>query len=414
MVKTLFSRISTQPRLLKSKVLTASVFFSAFLFFFFNLWFLSPVTFAEKDVIFEADTSIIVAKLAGVRTFDDSQFLNHPFFFLTAYPLVRAFQWTSFIDMHSSILLVLALLSALCVVGTFLLLKSYFSSTRLALLFACLYAFFFSNLVIYSIPETYSMSILAILLYLSYLLRVRGSLDGRDSLVLSVLAGFAALFNPPLLSLLTIHLVLILRRIEFKRWAALAAANVALGALVFLLVNFLIPPDKDGWTFLPTYSIYAKKWASIGNLLDMGSVATVIVDFFFYSVLSPTGQLPRRLAWQDLSGYWHSWLGTLLFPLLASYICYGLFAAIKHHKSHPLGGSLLSWMLLMLLFYIYFNPRDAMLYSSQILLPLTFILALAFETIRVRAPIKYGVMGTACALLALNNCLTLYAGVQSS
>jgi hypothetical protein len=130
-------------------------------------------------------------------------------------------------------------------------------------------------------------------------------------------------------------------------------------------------------------------------------------------VLSPTGQLPKTLGWQDLSGCWRSPLGTVLFPLLACYICYSLFAAIKHYKSRPLAGSLLSWMLLMTLFYTYFNPREAMLYSSQILVPLSFILALAFETIRVRARIKYGVMATACALLALNNCLSLYAGVQS-
>jgi hypothetical protein len=79
-----------------------------------------------------------------------------------------------------------------------------------------------------------------------------------------------------------------------------------------------------------------------------------------------------------------------------------------------LAGGLLSWMVLMTLFYTYFNPREAMLYSSQILLPLTFVLALAFETVRVRAPIKYGVVATACALLALNNCLVLYGGIQSS
>lgn len=141
----------------------------------------------------------------------------------------------------------------------------------------------------------------------------------------------------------------------------------------------------------------------------VGSVASVVVDFFFCSVLSPARQLHSSLGWQDLSGYWSSPLGAVLFPLLASYICYGLFAAIKHHKSHPLASSLFSWMFLMTLFYIYFNPQEAMLYSSQILLPLTFILALAFETIRVRARIKYGVVATACALLALNNCLSLYA-----
>ena len=412
MVKTIFPRVSTQPQLLKSKVLTASVFFTAFLFFLFNLWFLSSVTFADwgKDLIFASDTPTIVNRLEGEKTFRGGMWNKHPLFTLTVYPLVQALQWLPFLDERSSILLVLALFSALCVVGAFLLLRRYFSSTRLALLFTCLYTFFFSNLVIYSIPETYSMSNLAILVYLSYLLRVRGSLNGRDSLVLSVLAGFASLFNAPLLSLLIIHLVMMLRRVEFKRWAALTAVNVALGALVFLLANLLI----HGWRFLSFSRDYASKWASVGNLLDMGSVATVIVDFFFYSVLSPTGQLPGTLGWHDFSGYWHSPLGIVLFPLLASYICYGLFAAIKHQKSHPLAGGLLSWVLVMSVFHIYFNPQEAMLYSTQILLPLTFILALAFETIRVRARIKYGVMATACALLALNNCLALYTGVQSS
>lgn len=204
-----------------------------------------------------------------------------------------------------------------------------------------------------------------------------------------------------------IHLVMMLRRVEFKRWASLAVVNVALGALVFLLANFLI----HGWRFLSYSREYASSWASVGNLLDMGSVATVMIDFFFFSVLSPTGQLPSTLGWQDLPGYWRSPLGTVLFALLVSYICYGLFAAIKHQKSHPLAGGLLSWVLVMSVFHIYFNPQEAMLYSTQILLPLTFILALAFETIRVRARIKYGVMATACALLALNNCLALYAGV---
>ena len=409
MIKTIFRRVSTQPQWLKSKVLTASVFFTAFLFFLFNLWFWSPVTFHTRPIMFGADSKNLIEELGQVKS-SDNDFFKHPFFYLTAYPLVHAFQWVPFLDEHSSKLLILALLSALCVMGAFLLLKSYFSSTRLALLFACLYAFFFSNLVIYSIPETYSMSNLTILLYLSYLLRVRGSLNGRNSLVLSLLAVFASLFNAPLLSLMIIHLVLLLRRFDFKRWATLAAVNVALGALVFLLVDSLI----HGWAFLSLYRDYASTWVSIRNLLDMGSVATVIIDFFFYSVLSPTGQLPSSLGWQDLSGYWRSPLGTVLFPLLASFICYGLFAAIKHHKSHPLAGSLLSWMLLMTLFYTYFNPREAILYSSQILVPLSFILALAFETIRVRVRIKYGVMATGCALLALNNCLSLYGGMQSS
>ena len=117
--------------------------------------------------------------------------------------------------------------------------------------------------------------------------------------MLAVLAVFASLFNAPLLSLMIIHPVLMLRQLEFKRWALLAVVNVALGVLVFLLANFLI----HGGEILSFYRGYARGYTSIGNLLDIGSVATVIVDFFLFSVLSPTGQLPKTLGWQDLSGY---------------------------------------------------------------------------------------------------------------
>src|SRR5918997_158685 len=101
MVKTIFLRMSTQPQLLNSIVLTASVFFAAFLFFFFNLWFLSSVTFAEwsKDVIFASDTPTIVNRLEGEQeTFKGGMWRKHPLFTLTVYPLVQALQWVPLLD----------------------------------------------------------------------------------------------------------------------------------------------------------------------------------------------------------------------------------------------------------------------------------------------------------------------------
>jgi hypothetical protein len=66
----------------------------------------------------------------------------------------------------------------------------------------------------------------------------------------------------------------------------------------------------------------------------------------------------------------------------------------------------------MVLFYIYFNPHEAILYSSQLLLPLVFLFAAAFDKVQGNPRIKYNVSIAVVVLIAFNNCLTLYGSMR--
>jgi hypothetical protein len=219
----------------KTWLFVLALFVTAFFFFLFNLRFLSPVTFFTDNVIFGADTQEVLAYMRSLSFEGDMQ--KHLLFSATTYPFVYAFEKFPFVSERRAILLVLSLLAAMNTLGAFLLLRNYFFSVKLALLFTLLYLFSFSALIIMSIPETYAVSNLTILLYLLALFRFRDSLDMQRSLILSLIAGFAALYNLPLLSLIIIHLLMMLR--HPKRWIPLAVGNIAMGACVFLLANFL-------------------------------------------------------------------------------------------------------------------------------------------------------------------------------
>jgi hypothetical protein len=385
--------------------LATGVLLSSFFFFLHNIWFLSSTTYAHPGLIFGADTVEVVHAMRQVTFRDDMK--KHLLFSATVAPLVSAFQHVPGISEDRSIALVLALLGALNIVGAFLLLRSLFLSTPMAALFSSLHAFFFSNLVIFSVPETYALSDLTILLYLSVLLKVRDSLNWRNCTVLSSLAGLASLYNPPLLSLMVIHIYLLWRQSKVRDWARLGAMNLAVGALIFLAANYL----TQGWAFLSFLSAYSGRWGSALNLLDIRLFSDVLADFLFYSVSSPIRHLPAALGWQGISGYLDSWLGILLLPLQLTFICYAAYVSVSRSSQNRwLYVGLLAWIFLMILCYTYFNPGEAMLYSSQILLPLLIILVNAFETIRARAPYKYLAVSIFGGMLAINNYLALRAG----
>jgi hypothetical protein len=388
-------------------ILAAGIFIIAFIFFLYNIHLLSlsPGSFASNDLIIGSDSHDIANSMRGVSFGGDMQ--KHVLFSATTAPLVSFIRIALHINENRSIRLVLALISALNITGVFLLLRKFFSATRLALLFTFLYIVFFSNLVIFSIPETYSLSNLIFLIYLFVFLKVRETFHWRYSLVLSFLAGFAALYNPPMFSIIIIHIVYYFHHSKFKFWVKLALVNLVFGAFIFLSVNYLI----HGLKFITYFRTYSSNWASLNNLLDLRILANVIVSFCFYSILSPVSHLPATLELQNISGYFQSPLGLVLFPIIVFGIFYGfLIAIIKNSKYQRLTVSLLPWILLMILFYTYFDPKDAILFSSQILLPILIILANTFETIRIKPSIKYYATLIVCALLAVNNFLCFYSG----
>ncbi len=376
-------------------------------FFFINSRFLWPIVVDTRDKIFGADTSDIINLIRQVTFDEDTR--KHLLFSATISPIAGSFQQFLGLNENRSIRLSMALLAALNVTGVFIFLRKYLSATLPALLFVCFYAFLFANLVIFSIPETYSLSNLTILVYVSALYMLRNTLNWRHCILLSAFAGFASLYNPPLLSLMIIHLLMVFLQGDLKRWGMITVSNLAIGVSIFLFANYQVYASK----FINFIGNYMDKWASIHNLLDLTKILDVIANFFFYSILSPVDHLPGRLGLKDWTGYGKSLTYVLLIFLIGWFLGYAIYIALaKKHGNQGFAISLLVWIFSMTIFYTYFNPRDAILYSSQILFPLLILFANAFETIKMRPSVKFTAFLCCLLLIAINNCLTLYNGVK--
>ena len=337
----------------------------------------------------------------------DGDIVKHPLFSVTTAPIVITFQAFLPITEDHSILLVLALIAAINIAGVFTLLNRFFLSASSALLFTITYAFFFFNLVLFSIPETYALSALFILIYLSFLLAVREKLNWRNCLGLSFIAALASLYNPPLLSLMIVHILLAFDRFRFGQWLRFSLANVVLGGLLFLAINLLI----HGAAYFRFVSDYGGSKFSTSNLLYLSNIANVLANFFLYSILAPVDNIPYYLGLKDIDGYLQSPLRWILLPIIQIGVFGGLLMAISQKtKNQRLALSLLAWILVLLVFYVCFTPKDASLWSLQILLPLLIILAIGFSAIRARAWLKNGALLLVSALMAVNNCLSFYAG----
>ena len=385
-------------------ILPVAIFAMASLLYGFNVHLFSPLTFSSDGLVV-GDTGETVRHMRQL-SFDDDM-MKHSLFSATTAPLVDLLQRGTLVSQGGAIVLVLAMVAAINITGAFMLLRRFFSSARPALLFTFLFASFFFNFVLFSIPETYALSDLFILLYLSVLLRVRQTSSWRTSLGLSLLAALASLYNPPLLSLMTVHLVLFYDRSRPGPSIKLSMANLALGGLFYLSSNMLI----HGSAFFAYVSDYGGRNFSPLNLLDLSNIANVFVNFFMYSILAPVGYLPTYLHLTDFSGYLHFPLRGMLWAIVETGVVWGVVVAItRKQKYQRLTLGLLVWLSLMLLFYTCYTPSDASLWSLQVLLPLVIILAIAFKTIQGRPWVKTGGVLLLGALIALNNCLAFYAG----
>ena len=374
--------------------------------YFLNSKHLWHLVTDEQDIIFASDTKDTLYHLQNPSFEDDAR--KHLLLFVTLNPISRFLQLIFHLSPIRSIRLILAFFGALNIGGTFLLLRNFTKSTVNALFFSGLYAFAFSTVVIYSIPETYSSSNLFVLLYLAVLLFLRKKLNFRNSIILTMIAAAASLFNPVLLSLLGIHLIILFFQTDKKRWVIITLLNLFIGSITYILVNFSIY-KSDFFTFVGYYS---SKYASLHNFQSSDKIFSVISDFYFYSILSPHSCLTPGL---DLSD-WHSYFN---FPVKLIFIClfvifllYSIFISFKYAtETNHYSLSIFIWMIILTAFYVYFNPYEAMLYSSQIILPITILVSQPFDQLKIKPLYKYSMLGIFLVFIAYTNYLTYYTGM---
>jgi len=378
----------------------AGLFLVSFAFYLLNLLHLSPYFFSGGGPFFGADT-FDISKAMRVPTFHyDMQ--RHLLFSVLTESLVDVAGLIFRLTEDMAIMVSLALMSAANVTFAWWTLRRFVTSMALATALAVTYGLYFSNIIFFSIPETYTLSNLFIIAYFALLLLIRNERSLASAAILGAAAGVAGLFNPTLMSLSLVGFLYQWRWSEKKQGIAYGFVTL-LVALVVCGVPYLY---VHGMGYVEFVSDYTNQWASLGNLLEVDKYAMVGVGFFLYSVVTPLTSLTKVVTLNDLAGYLSD---PLTLVTLIAYIAFVILASGRAIRdSDRLVIPVIAWTGVMLLFFVYFNPPEALLYSSQILFPLALLAARGLAVMSLADKFKTGLVACFAILLALNNIPVLY------
>lgn len=326
------------------------------------------------DWIFYADSSGSYDHMREI-SFDGNMW-RHPIYPLIVSPLVSGIKAGFGFGNRQAAKLVVALLAALNVALSFTLFSSYIKVKNTALVFTGLYGILFSNLVFFSIPETYSLANLGILIFFLLIIRFRADITKKRAIILGVTSGVGALANPPLGLLLFSFYTLCIRRLAWRPSLQRCLWATSTALLVYLGANFLL----FGLDYIEKSQKLANKWATIANFLEPMNWLNVGVSFFVYAVISPLNELERSIGLKDFSGYFQSPARSLVFAIFILYLLFAIMRLIRRGVDEVVLTAA-AWLGVLSIFHLYFNPREALLYSCQALGPFMLILGHVFADI---------------------------------
>ena len=128
-------------------------------------------------------------------------------------------------------------------------------------------------------------------------------------------------------------------------------------------------------------------------------------SFVVLSVISPSEKISNSMNFsQDFLNYFDSTIGAYL--ILFYIVILGIFLYYIVKTRDIIRDSSLIFILFMALFYLYLNPREALLYSCQVLFPLTLVFA--DITNRINFSNKYIFLIVFIIFMAIKNVSTLY------
>lgn len=374
----------------------------AFALFYAQTSHLAPIFFAKNDGPFFGADTVDTSDAMRYLTFDGDM-KKHLLFSVFMAPLVRVIHKLFFVGINQAIIVTLGLVAAFNVTLAWLALRLCVKSTPLAFGMAAIYALSFANLVFFSIPETYLLSNSAIIAFFWLLLLSTYRNINGTSIILGATAGAAGLLNPPLLSLLILPIA--------SRWIKNgnngSVSYIAIMSLTSLFVFCLPYVIIHGASILDYSSGYANKWASVYNLFDIRKTSLVVVSFFLFSVVSPFTSLAQGVTLNGLVEYIYNPLASVTLFYYVSGSVVAIWKAVG--TSDKLAMPILIWIVCMLVFYVYFNPKEAFLYSSQILFPMFVLIARGVALLRFSDGRILSFMSVLVLLMIANNIPVVYA-----
>lgn len=296
-----------------------------------------------------------------------------------------------------------ALLAALNVGLVCLVLLRLTGTATVAVPGSVLYALLFANLNGLAITDSYVVSSLTIGLFFLLWLAPGRNAPGTSSWRLALAAAAAGLANVPLLSLAGLPVARALLHRELA-WATRRAVVVAGGAVgltgAVVGIHSLLKWGSVGAYFTRS-SGYTASYGDVGRIVDVGSLLDVLCAFLLFAMAAPVSAVPGKLGHEAARFYLDGPTGWIGMAIVGA--CLSCAAASLAGRWWRVALPLAAWITALGLFYAFFNPVDAMLYSIQAQAALAVLVVLGIVTMVARPWARCGVILALALLLGTHN-----------
>lgn len=256
------------------------------------------------------------------------------------------------------------------------------NATALAAVLASLAAF--GSLTVFSVVETYGVTFaaaaIAMLLY-----ALLGRHAGKSALVCGCLAGVIGAFpgwaNLPAVAFVVFYSGFAWPHASGKIWWKLLVV-VALPAVLAVLLSGLPSAYADSGQGFEWQKEYIERYASLSNFTTWTTLSEYLASFGVFSFVSPVETVKSGYVLDDLRGLIQSWPKLVCWLAIACTLAYGIGRALWAQPTRLIAASALAVTAGLFVFYLYFNPVEAVLYSSQWILALFFAAAVGYAGLR--------------------------------
>jgi hypothetical protein len=254
--------------------------------------------------------------------------------------------------------LALALLVGVGAVAMFQFLARFVASPLTALTSTVFFLGLFGPLTLFSVTDSYGVTFAAsaVAVLAMGLMARRGSAltsGVRSGLAIAV----AGLANPPALAIFPLHAAL--RRSHGEADKSDLLVDLAVPAAVAALIAVGVPLALSGGWGIG----YAQRYADIAGFRDVRVLSDYASGFLIQSLVAPTGLVQCRYPAEAMSAASPARLAAAALALLV--LCAGLARSLASSTGRPLAMASLAGTAMLFLFYLWFNPGEVLLYSSQ-------------------------------------------------
>ena len=275
-------------------------------------------------------------------------------------PIFIVFNWTLShlgLDYPARMYAVLSLFASLCgVLMCTLLLKTNLSPLQ-SVLGSLICTFSFSWLSVFSIPESYSLTVAGAILCLISGRRFVGidQVPPTLSLQHAIVVGVASWLYLPLYGASLLVLSALDQR---KQWVTVLVPVLVVALIIAVAPQFL--SDLGG---LSKQWSYGARHSSLDNLMSVESWRDVSMGFLFFSFVAPARDFVASTGRPDWGYIMSNWPTIVAVVVIAAAYCFLLWRAISQGLTRASIG-VTAWLGSLLVFYVVYDPKVVLLYAS--------------------------------------------------